>query len=743
MAELHRRYVRTLALTATPSLVVAAVLRLPLAAGIALSILGVLALASPDETKEGFREGLKGVVLSGLLALSMGLVAAGLALLAVGAACGAFWMVFAGAGAGVAGGGLGKRLVASLRPRSVLPPPPMEKFHRPPPLPLPPQAVVELAGAAPAPASRDSPPPKRHPRAVVEWGGRLFPAYQTDECGYAISGPPGRAKTTLLMHFLSPIVKEVIDPTCNSTLILIDPKRELYPWIASQWPQDSPAPLELFCPSDKRTVTLDWDLDFPSMSAAEIFALSMFPEDLNVSQPFFGNASRTAVEGCITAIRSKLGRWDLRTLCLVMSNPGYMKKLIGGDRATRFIAELLSAKSGETAQNVQMEVTSKISKWRKVAAHLDRVGPGGKLSLDHFLGGPGALVIQREEGFERQHNSMNAMLLRRIGQILMSKPEDPARKRKIYIVVDEFPSLGYIEGLDTMCRELRSRGVVFCFVWQSWANVKAVWKERADTIQGVLQNFMMLSSADLTDAKHCAELIGKERGYENVPTVGRASGVNSGRTQGESDNDGWGVTMTDAAGWFPPQGFTKTRAKSNSGGRSKSRSASEGEFEQENESVTRQYFDRDLVSQTELRRIPLPSKEDGILGVAYRAGEPSAWPFSYPEDLIKSVRKIINRFIPVDSSWPTHYEVIREFSAWELARLGLDGVAPEDHDAYPTQEEAERMKNEATASPPSPEAAVEEFLEMIDAADGDWDGDEDGAGDPDPADHEPKDGGPA
>lgn len=481
-----RPYAKAVVVVATPSLVIAAALQLPAALGVAMTALAASAIISPTDAKDGVWDGLKGIVLVAVLALVMGLTATGVALFAFGVASSATWMVLTGAAASLAGGtwaGKTRELFLAWFVKPELP------VERPRPwLPPPTPTCVEMAMAYASPPPRPPPPPpppppKPMPRPLVEWGRRLFPAYDTDEGNYMISGPPGRRKTTYVrMAVLKPMIEEVLDPRCQSTLIIFDPKREAYSWVASEWPQDSQVPLHLFCPSDRRTVTLEWDLDFPTLAARETFALSLFPKNPHDSQPFFGNASRTAAEGVVTAVKNKIGTWDPRLAALILSNPRHMRKLIGKDKTTKYIEELLSTKSEETAQNVQMEMTSRISKWRKVAAHLSRVDPRNKISLDRFLQRPGVLVIQKDDDFAEQHDAINAMLLQRIGQLLKKLPEDPERKRKVYVVVDEFPSLGCIEGLDSMCRELRSRGVVFVFIWQSWANMVDAWKQKADTI---------------------------------------------------------------------------------------------------------------------------------------------------------------------------------------------------------------------------------------------------------------------
>ena len=722
-------FVKPVVFLGIPTFVLALVVQRPAVSGAVLSLLFLVTLVRPGQTTDAFKDFLEGflVFVPIVVTAAAGLLGAGLYY--VGLRSGTLWMMLVGAGVAFFGGKAARNRVLALL---VEPAPPLTV--RTAPLSALPKPSVVLARATQSPPPpkpvKIIPPPKPFPREFVWWGGTRYPAKSIDEFFYAIWGPPGRGKTTIEREMVLPMIQEVLDPRCQSTLIVFDPKKEMHQFIASLWPQNQPVPLHLFCPSDRMTVTLDWDRDFNDLASLETFALSLFPKNAMEHQPFFPNATRTLIEAAIHAIRQKLGTWDLRVLTLVLSNPGYLKTIVGRERSMAFVAELLSVKSSETAQNIIMELISKISKWRKVAAHLSLVDKSKALSLKQFLRNPGVLVIQKDAEFSEQHDAMNAMLFQKIGRILMSMPKDPTGKRKIYIVVDEFPSLGYFEGFIDMCRELRSRGVVFVLCWQSWANIVDVWKDKASSLKGCLQNFMILGSADMTDSEHAAKLVGKVRGWEPQVSRGRNSGRSRGETDGTSDatNSGWSKTRrADFAGIFGhTQQFIPTDTSSGGSSHSTNHSLSRNYSKGKSENVTWVYYDRDIKSPTDLMRMPIPTPETGFHGIAYKAGEPMATDFVLGSDLVESFQKPLNDFIEDYRPWSESDQVIEELTHHELRRLGLQDVAPEDPEAYPTQEQAlemlghdwaeryDKLMRNNTGRKPTPRP-------LVDFDEGDWD----------------------
>ena len=308
-----RPYVRAIVLVSAPALVVAAATGMPMVAALSLGFLTAGALFYPRITRVYFVKSIVSLLVIGILAVPLTVAAYGFTVYATGIHTAAIFVMIVGALLIILGTSATKTSVSVL----VLPQPvptPIVVMGKPDPAPQRtplPAPVVQVDPPKPA-----LPPPKKMPRELVMLGGRQFPAYETDEHFYFISGPPGSYKTTLQRLFLVDILKEVLDPECESTLIAFDPQRELWAWIASMLPQGYRIPFHLFCPSDMNSCTLDWDGDYRSLTDYETFANAIFRKHSVESQPFFGNAARTLVEQAIAAIKARLGTWDLRLLIL-------------------------------------------------------------------------------------------------------------------------------------------------------------------------------------------------------------------------------------------------------------------------------------------------------------------------------------------------------------------------------------------------------------------------------------------
>lgn len=705
-----RPYAETAISTSIPAILGGLALRSTGVVGLGVGLLATTCIAFPATSSRAFRRLLLKMINASLKALTLlakiavlglatSIVLAGVTLFV--RSDGDLFLVTVGAATAVIGATLTRMSLELFQPR----PKPVPQL----PAPSIPKSVVKapiVTPPKPAPAAKVEPPkpispPK--PRQTVLLGHRQFPAEETDQRNYCFIGPPGCGKSTLLQLFCLPVIEEILQPGSDSRLILFDPKREFWAWIASKWPEKTHAVLRYFCFNDQRTNIPDLNFDYRTQNDALTLSHAFFPENPNEHQPFFPESLRTLVAAAIFAIKKKLGYWNLRILMLVLSNPGYLRHLVGSEPCTKFAKELLSTRSEETAQNVQMTITSKLLRFRILAAHFARVHKSDVLSLDRLLEKSGVLVISRDRKYHVAQDGMNAVIMERLGQILEQKHADPLNTSKTYIFIDEFPTLAGDKpcpGLIDMFLRLRSLGVVFLITFQTYASVKRVYGERADEFMNTCRNFIIVGSGDPTDAKHSVELIGKMRGYEPQRSNSTTEGTNENDTAGTSDTRGQSYSKTRHAGvlnwdvsppsWLSgsniPGGFTPTDTSGTSTSHTTQNSRTSGRSKSTTSSETWVWYDRDILSPTDLMRWPLPTKEKGIVAMAYRAGEPAAWLFNYTWDFIDKHVHRRNRFIRQTIDRHDHEEILEEWTPEEFFSLGLEEVAAKDPSLWPTTE---------------------------------------------------------
>ena len=483
------------------------------------------------------------------------------------------------------------------------------------------------------------------------------------------------------------IIKEILDtqegslePANDSRLIIFDPKREMFAWIASIWPQKTLVPLRLFCPSDVRSGEPDWNNDFRSQSDAHTLSYSVFPEDPFEHQKFFPESLRTLMASATTAIKRKLGFWNWPLLVYFSVESGTTEgacRLRPTHEVRRGVAlRPFGRDRTECTDDHHLQASEVPAPGR----HFARTRPENRFSLEQFVQRPGVLVISRDRKYHEQHDGVNAMLFERLGQIIESLQQDPTKRRKTYIVVDEFPTLAGDKpcpGIIDMFLRLRSLGVVFIIAFQTYASLKRVYKDMADEIISSCRNFVILGSGDPTDAKHAAELIGKIRGFEEQRNSSEMKGYNASETKGTSKTKGRSLSETRAATKHPALGFTPTNTWSINSSETTQLSTTSGSSYSTTAGVTWVWFDREIKSPTDLLRCPLPT--NGVHGIAYRVGEPKPWDFAYEWDFINEHVHKTNPFIPEYIPRHDHEEVLEEPTPEELRVLGLEKVAAEEN----------------------------------------------------------------
>ncbi len=409
----------------------------------------------------------------------------------------------------------------------------------------------------------------------------------------------GSGKTHLTKVFIRDALREV-EANPHAKLIVYEPKRQFYAWLCSPGVCSDKLRKSIyyFMPSDVRSVALDFTRDYEGIQGSQTLANAFYPEDPHEHQRFWGDSLRTIYSQVFDAIRARLGRVDLRLMCLVLEKRDLTQAVLGHDPYYVQAQELLSMVGGtigETAANILKTVHSRIAQMKVLAAHQEyarRDRNDELFSLDEFLRrkGSGILVVSKDSRFKSVQDPMNGMLFLRLTELLDAMQSD--KRRKIFIVIDEFPTLAGdrpCPGITDMFLRLRDRGVTVLVTYQAHTTLKRIYGETATENIGQCTNVIYLKQADVESAKYAAEDLGHEWGYEDVS--GQSFGGGAGR------ESSWGVSRN------------------------------------------MQWFDRPRYHPTVLlNMIPKPSKERGLEGRAKspEAG-PLAWPFIYPPEFIDRI----------------------------------------------------------------------------------------------------------
>ncbi len=101
-------------------------------------------------------------------------------------------------------------------------------------------------------------------------------------------------------------------------------------------------------------------------------------------------------------------------------------------------------------------------------------------------------------------------------------------------LLDEFANIGQIPKFEKLIATIRSREISACIILQSQSQLKAIYKDSADTIVGNCDTTLFLGGKETTTLKEMSEMLGKETidMYNTSDTRGsnRSYGINYQKT---------------------------------------------------------------------------------------------------------------------------------------------------------------------------------------------------------------------
>lgn len=80
----------------------------------------------------------------------------------------------------------------------------------------------------------------------------------------------------------------------------------------------------------------------------------------------------------------------------------------------------------------------------------------------------------------------------------------------VQCLIDEFANIGQIPNFEKLIATIRSREISACIVLQAKSQLKSIYKDNADTIEGNCDTLLFLGGKEKTTLKEMEELLGKE-----------------------------------------------------------------------------------------------------------------------------------------------------------------------------------------------------------------------------------------
>ena len=110
-------------------------------------------------------------------------------------------------------------------------------------------------------------------------------------------------------------------------------------------------------------------------------------------------------------------------------------------------------------------------------------------------------------------NFLISMVYTQLFNLLCDKADDVyGGKLPIHVrcLIDECANIGQIPNLEKLVATIRSREISACLVLQARSQLKAIYKDNADTIVGNMDSQIFLGGSEPTTLKDLAEALGKE-----------------------------------------------------------------------------------------------------------------------------------------------------------------------------------------------------------------------------------------
>ena len=186
--------------------------------------------------------------------------------------------------------------------------------------------------------------------------------------------------------------------------------------------------------------------------------------------------------------------------------------------------------AGKTAKSILISCGARLAPFD--IAELREITAYDELELDTLGDRKTALFLIMSDT-DSTFNFLISMIYSQLFNLLCEKADDVYGGRlpvHVRCLIDEAANIGQIPNLEKLVATIRSREISACLVLQAQSQLKAIYKDNADTIIGNMDSRVFLGGAEETTLKGLNQTLGKE----TIDTFN--TGENRGREQSHSLN---------------------------------------------------------------------------------------------------------------------------------------------------------------------------------------------------------------
>ncbi|MDO5147995.1 MAG: type IV secretory system conjugative DNA transfer family protein [Oscillospiraceae bacterium] len=206
--------------------------------------------------------------------------------------------------------------------------------------------------------------------------------------------------------------------------------------------------------------------------------------------------------------------------------PSDEQKRIGAFAVKQFKAYKLAA--GKTAKSILISCSTRLAPF--AIDEVLEITSYDELHLDMLGDEMSALFIIISDT-DATFNFLVAIMYSQLFNLLCTKADNsPGGRLKYHVrcILDEFANIGEIPNFEKLIATIRSREISATIILQAKSQLKAIYKDNADTIEGNCDTTIFLGGKEKTTLKEISESLGKE-------TI---DSFNTSLTKGQSDSFG-------------------------------------------------------------------------------------------------------------------------------------------------------------------------------------------------------------
>ena len=169
-----------------------------------------------------------------------------------------------------------------------------------------------------------------------------------------------------------------------------------------------------------------------------------------------------------------------------------------------------SLAAGKTAKSINVSAGARLAPFD--IKELREITSYDELDLDTLGDRKTALFLIMSDT-DATFNFLISMVYSQMFNLLCEKADDVYGGRlpvHVRCLIDECANIGQIPNLEKLVATIRSREISACLVLQTKSQLKAIYKDNADTIVGNMDSQIFLGGSEKTTLKDLTEVLGKE-----------------------------------------------------------------------------------------------------------------------------------------------------------------------------------------------------------------------------------------